>query len=106
MKYGLLIAVLAIAACANPEVVRIEQPRDYKLTCAELEREMDKAERFKEKAQDERGVTGKNTAAVLFFWPALIGTYSNTEEAIDAAEDRQAHLMDVYRDKGCTESSA
>lgn len=101
MRMTLLIAVTVLAACANPEVVRVEQPSDYRLSCTELEREMAKAEDFKEEAQDERGVTGKNTAAVLFFWPALVGTYMNTDEAIDAAEDREAHLMSIYRQKGC-----
>lgn len=105
MRFAPIIAVLAIAGCANPVVVRVEQPRDYKLSCTELEREMEDAQQFKKRAQDERGVTGKNTAAVLLFWPALVGTYSNTSKAMDAADDRQRHLMGIYQDKGCAEST-
>lgn len=101
MRIAPIMTFLLLAGCANPDVVRVEQPKDYKLSCTELEREMDKTSRFKEEAQDERGVTGKNTAAVLLFWPALVGTYMNTDEAIDAAEDREAHLMAIYREKGC-----
>jgi len=106
MRLIVIIAVALLTGCANPEVVRVDQPGDYKLTCTELEREMDKAADFKEDAQDERGVTGKNTAAVLFFWPALIGTYANTDKAMDAAEDRQDHLMEIYQDKECAEGPA
>lgn len=102
MRFAPILTMLLLAGCANPEVVRVEQPKDYKLSCVELEREMDKTARFREEARDERGVTGKNTAAVLLFWPALVGTYMNTDEAIDAAEDREVHLMGIYRAKGCT----
>ncbi len=34
-------------------------------------------------------------------WPAIIGTYSNANKAINAAQDRQEHLLKIYRDKGC-----
>lgn len=98
----MLLPIALLTACANPEVVRVQEPRDYKLTCTELEREMEEAQKFKERAQDEKGVTGKNAAAAVLFWPALLGTYSNVEEATDAAEDRQDHLMAIYEDKGCT----
>ena len=47
---------------------------------------MAEAERFKVDAQKEKGMTGTNVAAVIFFWPAMIGTYSNANEAISAAE--------------------
>ncbi len=62
---------------------------------------MKEAEEFRLKAEREKGVTGKNVAAAVFFWPAMLGTYANAEEAIKAAEDRKRHLMDIYRDKGC-----
>ncbi|SIR86055.1 hypothetical protein SAMN02745664_10471 [Moraxella cuniculi DSM 21768] len=59
------------------------------------------AKEFEQKARAERKVTGKNIAAALFFWPALIGTYSNTEEAINAAKERQVNLTNLYEQKGC-----
>jgi hypothetical protein len=100
-----VIAILALGlllmGCASPTVVERERPEDYRLTCVELEREMRDADDFREKAQRERGVTGTNVAAAVFFWPAIVGTYANVEEATRAAEDRKKHLMNIYRDKGC-----
>ena len=40
------------------------------------------------------------TAAILF-WPAMLGTYKNTEDAIEAAKDRQRHLEKIAASKKC-----
>ena len=62
---------------------------------------MAEAERFKVDAQKEKGMTGTNVAAVIFFWPAMIGTYSNANEAISAADLRRSNLMGMYSQKKC-----
>ncbi|WP_342129798.1 hypothetical protein [Hydrogenophaga sp. OTU3427] len=64
---------------------------------------MKDADRFRTDAQKEKGMTGTNVAAVLFFWPAMIGTYSNANEAIAAADTRKVHLMSLYKSKRCDE---
>jgi len=97
----LLFIPAILAGCATPTVVEREQPKDSRLDCRGLEREMADAEAFRKKAQKEKGVTGTNVAAAIFFWPAMLGTYANAEEAIDAAEERKLHLMKIYEDKGC-----
>ena len=61
-----------------------------------------KAERFKEKAKGDKGVTGGNTAKALLFRPAIVGTYMNSNEAIQAANSRKVHLMNIMRDKDCS----
>ena len=60
------------------------------------------AERFKEEAKGEKGVTGGNTARALLFWPAIVGTYMNSNEAIQAADSRKVHLINIMRDKDCS----
>ena len=97
-----LSVVFWLAGCATPEVVAVKQPGDDRMTCAELEDAMEDAEEFRRQASDDRGVTGKNAAAAVFFWPALFATYANTEEAIEAADRRYDHLMDIYDDKDCS----
>lgn len=104
MNKKLLIAgsmALLLQACATPHVVETRKVTDEQLTCTELTNEIAEAERFEKEARAERKVTGKNVAAAVLFWPALVGTYANTEEAIDAAEERKRHLMDIYSRKGC-----
>ena len=96
---SLILSVLT--ACATPEVISVRQVGDRDLTCAELEQGIAEADRFEAEARGERKVTGKNVAAAVFFWPALVGTAMNTDEAIDAARQRREHLLRIYEDKGC-----
>ena len=44
-------------------------------------------------------MTGTNVAAVIFFWPAMIGTYSNANEAIAAADSRKIYLTSLSTQK-------
>jgi hypothetical protein len=71
------------------------------MTCEQLRSAYAEAQDFEAKARKERGVTGTNVAAAIFFWPAMIGTYKNTEEAIEAAQGRQKHLEKVGAEKNC-----
>ncbi|MCL4682710.1 MAG: hypothetical protein KJZ92_15760 [Rhodocyclaceae bacterium] len=101
-KIAILSLVSVIAAgCATPTVVETRKLSDGSLDCAAINNELAEADRFEKEARKERTVTGTNVAAALFFWPALIGTYANTEEAINAAKERKQHLMDLAKKKGC-----
>lgn len=103
LKYlvTVILCLSFLSACATPEVVSVRQVGDRNLSCSELEEAIAEADRFEEEARDEREVTGKNVAAAVFFWPALVGTAMNTGEAIEAAEERRENLLEIYDDKGC-----
>ena len=104
-KNSLIIAALTtgflVSACATPTIVQEQQLGDDKLSCYQLQSEITEARRFEQAARDERGVTGTNVAAVLFFWPALLVTYSNASDAIEAAQNRQRNLQQIYSNKNC-----
>ncbi len=105
-ELGLIIFLgVVMVSCASPTVVTERQAGDESLSCSALLAATQEAEEFEEEARDERGVTGTNAAAVVFFWPGLIGTYANTAEAIDAAQDRQDYLFSLYTQKNCTAST-
>ena len=104
----LLITVLAASAaaaflggCASPTVVESKQSSDRMMSCAALKTAYGEARDFEAKARKERGVTGTNVAAALLFLPGLLGTYVNTEEAINAAKERQKHLETIAVEKKC-----
>lgn len=103
MKKITLIASIALLlqACATPTVVQTSQANDHNLSCSQLQSAIAEAKNFEQKARAERTVTGKNVAAAVLFWPALLGTYANTEEAINAAKDRQELLIKIYQNKNC-----
>lgn len=105
MKANIILAALctaALAGCASPTVVTARQAGDENLSCEQLLAATQEARQFEQDARSERGVTGTNAAAAVFFWPGLIGTYANTAEAIDAARDRQTYLTTLYSQKGCS----
>lgn len=96
-----MVSVLLLQACATPTVVETRKVNDNQLSCSQIQSEIEEAKSFEQKARKERTVTGKNVAAAVLFWPALLGTYSNTEEAINAAKERQDNLYKIYQNKGC-----
>ncbi len=103
MKVFSIVAITAIllAGCATPTVVDTKKLGDASLTCDQLKQEIEDAEKFEKEARKERTVTGKNVAAAVLFWPALIGTYSNTEEAINAAKERKENILKIAASKNC-----
>jgi hypothetical protein len=102
-----ILAVLCISiylsGCASPHVVQATKPTDNLLSCNQIEIEMNEAARFRTEAEKEKGVTGTNVAAALLFWPAMIGTYSNANDAIAAANLRSSNLSTLYLHKGCSQ---
>lgn len=93
--------VTLLSGCATPTVVETRKVGDANLTCDQIKSEIAEAERFEKEARKERTVTGKNVAAAVLFWPALLGTYSNTEEAINAAKERKENLFKLASSKNC-----
>jgi hypothetical protein len=98
--------VVLLSGCATPHVVKSVQTADTALTCRQLETEMADADRFREAANKEKGMSGTNIVAALFFWPAILGTYSNANEAMAAADTRKAHLTGIHLQKKCTEKES
>jgi hypothetical protein len=102
INLSMLTVVMLTSACATPTVVEREKVSDYQLSCSQIEQQVSEAESFRQKAEAEKGATGKNIAAVLLFWPAALATYHNVGEATKAADDRKMHLMGIYTSKNCT----
>jgi hypothetical protein len=105
IRFLIIALAFSLAGCATPTVVKTTQINDTELSCNALIAATEEAKKFEESARDERTVTGTNVGAAIFFWPGLIATYMNTDDAIDAARDRQAHLDKLYKKKGCSGSS-
>ncbi len=98
---SLSVVVAVLAGCASPTVVQTIKPGDNGLTCAQLLNEFSDAERFRAEAEKEKTVTGGNVARALLFWPAILGTAANANEAISAANTRKVHLTNAMNQKGC-----
>lgn len=90
-----------VSACASPTVVQSVKVGDTGLTCPQLQNEYQDAERFKAEADKEKGVTGGNIARAILFWPAILGSFSNANEAIAAADSRRVHIANLLNQRGC-----
>ena len=97
----LVLSFVVLISCAKPTVVNIVLPDDNKLNCEKLENSVADAQEFRRKAIAVTGNTGKNQAAAILFWPALMMTYVNASEAIVAANERSVHLINIMQDKNC-----
>ena len=94
-------AMLVLTGCATPTVTQVVKPGDTGLTCSQMQNEYSDAQRFKREADAEKSVTGGNVVRALFFWPAIIGTAMNANEAIAAADNRMVHLSNMMMNKKC-----
>ena len=104
MKKLLAILVLGFVflnSCAKPTVVQTIMPGDEELNCGQLKNAVAEAQRFIREAEGVKGGTGGNITRGLLFWPAIIQSYSNANEAIAAANTRKVHLFNVMRRKDC-----
>jgi hypothetical protein len=101
-KYLMSASMVAVlAGCATPTVTQVVKPGDTGLNCAQLQNEYSDVNRLKKEADSEKSVTGGNVVRALFFWPAIIGTAMNANEAISAADNRTVHLSNLMRENKC-----
>ena len=94
-------SLILLGSCAKPTVVTVVMPGDEGLSCSQLKNEVAETQRFKREAEAVKGGTGGNITRGLLFWPAIIGSYQNANEAIAAANNRKVHLFNIMRKKDC-----
>jgi len=101
LAFGVVLMV-GLSACATPEIVATKQIGDKKMNCQQIEKELEQIKKIKTEADADRGVSGKNVAAAILFWPAIIGNQMNTSKAIEAANKRESYLVELYDAKNCS----
>lgn len=104
MKHAFIAAAataLLVAGCTSTPKVAVSQPGDRNMSCSELEAEFAQLQSVQDEAENNQGVNTANVTAVLFFWPAAVGNYMEADRAMDLVEERRAHLMAIYDEKGC-----
>ncbi len=93
------LIIINLLGCANPTVVESVQSGDYDMECIELTMAIAEAKRFKAEAKSKKGFTGGNVARGILLWPTILGTYSNVNEAVHAADNRITHLTRIKEEK-------
>ena len=95
------VALSTVGCVTSPKVDKIKLG-DNELSCKELVAQMEEADSFKKTGEGNKTVNKDNVIAGVFFFPALVSTYLDANDAIKAAEDRKANLMQMYNEKKCT----
>ena len=92
----LVISIILLYSCAKPTVVNIVMPEDEKLNCEELESAVAETQKIKSDAEFAKQGTGGNVTRLMLFWPAWAQTLHNADVAIQAANDRNFHLIQLH----------
>ena len=92
---------ILINSCAKPTVVNVTMPEDEKLSCEQLENEIAETQKMKRDAEFAKEGTGGNVTRLVLFWPAWAKTLHNADVAIQAANDRNYHLINIMKKKKC-----
>ncbi len=93
------LIIINLLGCAHPTVVDPVQDGDYDMDCVDLTLAIAEAKHFKREAQSKKGFTGGNVTRGLLLWPTILGTYSNVNEAVHAADNRITHLTHIKHEK-------
>ena len=99
--FFLIIIFIFLNSCAKPKVVNVVLPEDEKLNCTELENEIAETQKIKKDAEYAKEGTGGNLTRMMLFWPAWARTLHNADIAIQAANDRNFHLIKIMKKKKC-----
>ena len=93
------ISLVLLSSCAKPTVVNIVVPGDEELNCEQLENAIAETQKIKKDAEYAKEGTGGNVARLMLFWPAWAQTLHNADIAIQAANDRNFHLITIMKKK-------
>ena len=97
----LIVSTFFLYTCAKPTVVNIALPGDEELSCEQLEDAVAESQKIKRDAEYAKEGTGGNVARLILFWPAWAKTLHNADVAIQAANDRNYHLINIMKKKNC-----
>mmetsp|Transcript_23793 Transcript_23793/g.42827 ORF Transcript_23793/g.42827 Transcript_23793/m.42827 type:complete len:109 (-) Transcript_23793:400-726(-) len=98
---ALALSGAALSACVSPDVVQTNAVDDGSLTCDEIGMQLAQLEEIRTEAAKGRTASGKNVAAAILFWPAVIGNYQNAKQALEAADKRYEVLVALAKKKRC-----
>ena len=96
---SMTLAVLLLASCVSNQTLRTVEPRDYDMNCDQLKYELTGLGAKFDDAEDDSGLTGKNVALGIFFWPGIIVNERQAGRNEDSINDRVIHLNTLYVDK-------
>jgi len=94
---------ISLTGCVSTRTISEKQIGDSTLACAEIADRVGELNALKAYSEKESGVSGKNVAAALFFWPAIIGNQMNAGDNIESINKRKTALIGHYESRNCSD---
>ena len=90
-----------IAVSCSHQRIQPQRPTDRRLSCQEMQQEMQRAEAAIREVEGKTGLSGRNVGMGLLFWPGIVVNELQGARAIDAANMRLARLHELSDQRGC-----
>lgn len=101
----LTASMLALAGCSSSPKTQVVQMNDESLSRDQILQELAKLDQVQRDIDSNKGATGTNVAAFLFWLPGLAYTYYDASEATKLVEQRRSHLTGIYNKKFASTAS-
>lgn len=101
----LLALSVSVSGCAISPKAQTTKIGDNELTKEAIVKELAELDRIEKKIEGNKGFTGKNAAALVFFWPALAYTYIDANDAQKKVDQRRNYLNNLYNTKSATQKA-
>lgn len=95
------IASLTILGCTHTQV-SVRQSADDRLNCTEIATQTAEINRILRDIDDKTGMSGRNVAMGIFFWPGIVVNQMNAGDARKAANERLAVLSGLSAARKCS----
>ncbi len=94
------LLVVAATGCTHTQVL-VNDSADNRLTCTEIASQSAEVRTVLKNIDDKTGLSGRNIAMGIFFWPGIIVNQMNAGDARKAATERMAVLSNLAKQKNC-----
>lgn len=99
------IGLLALSACVSNNTVQTVEVEDFDLNCGQLRDQLTELGVKFEEAGEDSGVTAKNVAFGIFFWPGIVANEWQAGKNENSINKRIEHLTNLYVGKCVNQKS-
>ena len=94
-----ITGLFLLSACVGDQQIMVTEYDDEEKNCSQLKFELSNLGVQFQDAKDDSGLTGKNVALGLFFWPGIIVNERQAKANSKSVNDRITHLNRIYSKK-------
>ena len=98
-----IFGLFMLSACVSDNQLQVTQYDDEQKNCNQLKYELSGLGVKFQDAKDDSGLTGKNVALGIFFWPGIIVNERQAKANSKSVNDRISHLNRIYSNKCISE---